>query len=100
MKTDKRIKHKIIAIINTIIPSTLDHVVILPVICVTIPTTILENIRREVPLVIPFSVIISPRNIIIIAHTASTKAANKTVGKEVSIIPPKIEFIKNTIPID
>jgi hypothetical protein len=69
--------------------------------CVVTPAIILAKIIREVPFVIPFSVIQSARNKIIIEPTAIINAANNTVvHEEVSINPPIRELIKNTIPID
>lgn len=58
-------------------------------ICVTIPATIEAKIRRETPLVTPFSVSTSPNQSIIIAPTASTNAPNSTIVRlPVSITPP------------
>jgi hypothetical protein len=69
--------------------------------CVVTPEMILEKMMSEVPLVIPFSVIRSAKNRIIIDPTAMINAANNTVvHEEVSINPPIRELIKNTIPID
>jgi hypothetical protein len=74
---------------------------ILPENCVTIPAIIPAKIRRDDPLVIPFSVIISPINTIIIDHTAKTNAVSNTVAQDVvSINPQDKELIKKTIPID
>lgn len=82
-------------------PITPSPEAILPENCVTIPAIIPAKISNDDQLVMPFSVIISPINTIIIDPTANTNAVNITVTQElVSINPPVKELIKNTIPID
>ncbi len=55
----------------------------------------------DVPLVMPFSVMMSETKSITIDPTAITNAANITVSHDVvSINHPNIELIKKTIPID
>jgi len=104
IKIDKITSIPNIAAINTNIeinPDTHDTAAKLENNCVTTPDMILAKIISDVPLVIPFSVIRSARNKIIIEPTAIINAANNTVvHDDVSINPPIKELIKNTIPID
>ena len=70
-------------------------------ICVTTPEIILAKMIREVPFVIPFSVIQSAKNNIIRDPTAKIKAEKSTTDQDdVSIRPPIRELMKKTIPID
>jgi hypothetical protein len=66
-----------------------------------IPETILAKINNEIPLLIPFSVIISPNHINSIVPTVRAKADDKTIAKLDTLTTHGIyEFIKYTIPID
>gem|GEM_PF-2987110 len=67
-----------------------------------IPAIIEENIIKDTPLDIPFSVINSQIHISNTVHTTNTNAEPNNIHlSQVSIIfPQRIMFIKNTIPID
>lgn len=83
------------------IPKVPDPALKLPVACVTTHAMIPAKMINDVPLVIPFSVIISDIKSITIEPTAITNAANNIVNRDdVSINHVNIELIKNTIPID
>ena len=89
MKIESRTRPRTITSIKIIThPKLLAHETSLYIFWV-IPDTIDANIRSDIPLETPFSVINSPIHIIKTDHTVIANAVAKIVGNEVSMtLPP------------